>query len=220
MLEIFCDGSYKPLEKEKLCYAWIAYDEGRFVKSDFSTAGSKEQVTNVMAEYLAIISALKWLSGSNYKKRLVTIYSDSQLCVNQMNGSSKVNTPQNILLNWEAGIYAKRLSNVRFKWIPREHNKLADKLIRNYSWKDNSYPRSDLFKRIHTHLNRTSLKNEEYYYWSAKEKEEYRVNPKASTCTCHDYIARCRKIGAKCKHLLALEFLLGQEVEVKSKNAG
>ncbi len=91
-----------------------------------------EKLTNNEAEYLALIFALekfKALFGKQLaKKSDIQIRSDSELVVKQMNGEYKVSEPkiQELFLKvWNLKIDFGR---VRFKSIPRNKNKEADKL--------------------------------------------------------------------------------------------
>jgi ribonuclease HI len=82
--------------------------------------------TNNVAEYLALIYALKNLK--KYETQDIEIRLDSELVVKQMRGEYKVKEPALRELN----IQAKELAffkGIVFKHIPREENKLADKLV-------------------------------------------------------------------------------------------
>ena len=81
--------------------------------------------THNEAEYWAIIYALEMIS--TYE--LVTIYSDSQLVVRQLNGEYAVKNERLRELHrkvWE--IIFRRGLDVKFVWIPREKN-LAGALL-------------------------------------------------------------------------------------------
>ena len=49
--------------------------------------------TNNELEYLALLYALEYITN-NYKRRNITIYSDSMLIVNQITGKWRVTTPK------------------------------------------------------------------------------------------------------------------------------
>ncbi len=84
------------------------------------------QQTNNYAEYEALLFALK--KAGKLKLVNLTIYSDSELLVNQMKGIYKVKS-HNLINSYEK---AKKLSlnfkNIKFIHIPREKNKEADEL--------------------------------------------------------------------------------------------
>lgn len=84
--------------------------------------------TNNIAEYRALIEALHYIhtTGTN---EAVTIYSDSELLVNQMNRKYKVKSA-NILPLYEKSLeLIKKLKNVRIKHIKREENGTADWIV-------------------------------------------------------------------------------------------
>lgn len=83
------------------------------------------------AEYSAVIAGL-------YCARLlgateVDVYSDSQLIVNQMNGTWACKARS--LFEFKAGAEAEvdMFDAVTFNWIPREQNSLADEMTREYA---------------------------------------------------------------------------------------
>ncbi len=82
--------------------------------------------TNNEAEYKAVIMALKYVKKFNTQK--ISIFSDSQLVVKQLNGEYKVKAAGIIPL-WSM---AKKLigeMNASIDWVPRDENKLADSLV-------------------------------------------------------------------------------------------
>lgn len=90
-------------------------------------------LTNNEAEYRAVILALKKFKSVFGSKMAeitdVEIRSDSELLVNQMSGIYKVENPaiQRFFMEiWNAKIDFK---SVKFRAIPREKNKVADKLV-------------------------------------------------------------------------------------------
>ena len=92
-----------------------------------------DNLTNNEAEYQAVIFALKKFKAFFGKKIAevseVEVRSDSELLVNQMNGKYKLENEkiQKFFIEiWNLKIDFK---NVKFKAIPREKNKEADKLV-------------------------------------------------------------------------------------------
>jgi ribonuclease HI len=104
----------------------VAYDEfGNEVGRDSTYLG---EMTNNMAEYEALVKALTKALKSGVKN--VSVYSDSLLVVNQVLGKYKI---KNITLQK----YAAEVKNLictfdhfAVQYIPREKNKLADKLAK------------------------------------------------------------------------------------------
>jgi ribonuclease HI len=104
----------------------VAYDEfGHEVGRDSTYLG---EMTNNMAEYEALVRALTKALKSGVKN--VSVYSDSLLVVNQVLGKYKI---KNITLQK----YAAEVKNLirtfdhfAVQYIPREKNKVADKLAK------------------------------------------------------------------------------------------
>jgi len=76
----------------------------------------KKGITNNEAEYLAVLLALQSLPGG------MTIYSDSQLVVKQLN--HEWNIKEERLRRLATKVWRlSRGRKIKFKWIPREENK-------------------------------------------------------------------------------------------------
>lgn len=94
------------------------------IKKTSRTIGN---ATNNQAEYKALILGLSEALDLGAKE--VTVFLDSELVVRQLSGQYKVKEPE--LQNLTAEVF--RLSNkflsVEYNHVPREKNKLADKLV-------------------------------------------------------------------------------------------
>lgn len=84
------------------------------------------KVTNNIAEYRALILALE--KAQKLRAKSLTIYSDSQLIVNQVRGSYRVRDAKLKPLLREALSLMKGFPEVEVKAIGREGNKFADSL--------------------------------------------------------------------------------------------
>lgn len=82
--------------------------------------GLDGEPTNNELEYLALVYALRYIQN-NYSLRSITIYSDSMLVVNQINGKWRITTPKLY------PIWLKCMSlmtdKIKIKWISREFNR-------------------------------------------------------------------------------------------------
>jgi ribonuclease H / adenosylcobalamin/alpha-ribazole phosphatase len=83
--------------------------------------------TNNVAEYRALVAGLEkalelGLDG-------VEVVSDSELLVKQMTGEYRVKNEALKELSLEAGRLARRIGDVSFTAVRREHNELADRLV-------------------------------------------------------------------------------------------
>jgi ribonuclease HI len=92
-----------------------------------------EDGTNNEAEYKAVIFSLKKFKALFGKKIAETsdleIRSDSELLVNQLNGKYKIENQRMGELFLEIWNLKMDFKSVKFKQIPREKNKEADRLV-------------------------------------------------------------------------------------------
>jgi len=84
------------------------------------------RTTNNVAEYTAIIKALQAAKEIDAKE--LTVFSDSELLVKQINGSYKVKSEQIKPLFRQAVELLSEFENYKVRFIPKEKNKKADKL--------------------------------------------------------------------------------------------
>jgi ribonuclease HI len=84
------------------------------------------QVTVNEAEYIALISALTWVDSHDVPDKLIEFKSDSQLMVNQINGTYKCKSPRLGSLKKTVWSIARKLikagKEISFSWVPREEN--------------------------------------------------------------------------------------------------
>lgn len=83
--------------------------------------------TNNQAEYLGFKYGLERARDLGIGK--LTLFSDSQLVVNQMNGFYKVKNQELAPLNEEVKSVAAFFEKITFRYIPRELNKIADQEV-------------------------------------------------------------------------------------------
>jgi ribonuclease HI len=84
------------------------------------------RVTNNVAEYYALITALDYATSEGIDRLLVR--SDSELLVRQMQGRYKVNSPDLRPLHERARKLAHGLAHFSIEHVPRERNREADEL--------------------------------------------------------------------------------------------
>jgi ribonuclease HI len=90
-----------------------------------------EPTSNNIAEYLAFLSALKWLSKQD--TCMVNFFGDSKLVVEQMNGSWGIKEGMYRQYALRAKeelrqLWREKGTDHSIFWIPREENEAADKL--------------------------------------------------------------------------------------------
>jgi len=139
-IEIYCDGSCAHLTKENWMGMGVymirrAPHSNTKVTSTGAITGPKG--THNEAEYLAIMAALEALMSilDDYNAQSVTIHSDSQLIINQINGVYAVNSPRLKHFHKEVNYLCQEIVLEHriipsFVWVPRTHpqQKIADTL--------------------------------------------------------------------------------------------
>jgi ribonuclease HI len=111
-------------------WGWIAYETDLFSTTEaygFGALGTTPEMSNNIAEYKAVISALEWALSAG---RLgILIRTDSQLVVHQINGQYRCNKLHLQELRDRAQALLSAVDG-RIQWVPRESNEAADKLSR------------------------------------------------------------------------------------------
>ncbi|MFC1676948.1 phosphoribosylglycinamide formyltransferase [Planctomycetota bacterium] len=85
------------------------------------------KATNNVAEYTAVLEALKCAVNAGVK--VVTVYSDSELVVKQINGQYRVKSPQLKPIFTQAKKLLCKFSSWKFVHVLRDKNTEADKLV-------------------------------------------------------------------------------------------
>lgn len=129
-LIIYGDGGSRG-NPGQAAYGYVVYDQDRNMLHE--EGGRLGITTNNVAEYTAVIEALKWVE-KNVKNGLheVKFYLDSKLVASQMSGIFKVKHPNMKTLFADAKRIESRLGcKVGYNAIPREDNTEADRLVNN-----------------------------------------------------------------------------------------
>ena len=100
-------------------------DDGTVLDARGETIGV---ATNNVAEYRALIAGLEKAVELGIDE--LEVVSDSELLVKQMQGEYRVKNEALRELNEEANFLERKLGRVRYKAVRREHNELADKLVK------------------------------------------------------------------------------------------
>jgi len=112
---IYVDGSGPP----KCKFGYIIKETGESVYK------GRAGITNTEAEYLAVLKALKRFDNSDDD---ITLYSDSQVVVQQLNQESAINNDSLRDLARKAWKRMAHIPYLKIKWIPRNKN-LAGKML-------------------------------------------------------------------------------------------
>jgi ribonuclease HI len=129
-LHVFCDGGARGNPGPAAIGFVIKDSSGKILKEKGKFIG---QTTNNVAEYRAVIEALKWLSQPstiNHQPSLITFFLDSRLVVNQLNGLFKIKNENLRGLVIEVRQLEQMIGgNVVYRFIKREKNLEADRLV-------------------------------------------------------------------------------------------
>jgi ribonuclease HI len=120
---VMVDGAARGNPGEAGCGALIMDENGNVVKELSRYLG---RTTNNVAEYEGLLMGLDALIQLG--KRRVRVQSDSQLLVRQLNGEYRVKDEKLKALFQSALALLRQFDGYRILYVPRELNKLADRL--------------------------------------------------------------------------------------------
>jgi len=120
---LMVDGAARGNPGEAGCGAVICDESGAVVKELSRYLG---HATNNVAEYEGLLMGLEALIQLGKKR--IRVQSDSQLLVRQLNGQYRVKDEKLKLLFDRAVILLRQFDSFRIVHVPRESNKLADRL--------------------------------------------------------------------------------------------
>ena len=87
------------------------------------------QTTNNVAEYTAVLRALKWVQKNFSDKKVeIELFADSKLAAEQLSGRYKIKHPNLKPLFSQIKILEMELGNIKYTHIPRGKNTEADRL--------------------------------------------------------------------------------------------
>lgn len=138
-LLVYCDGAVEPRNPGGWGVGGWVIGRGSTVAVPYEELhkgavdlGEYPEMTNNIAEYGAVIGALKQLVKMKLWRERVVIRTDSQLIVNQIKGNWGTAMPHLVQLRDEARTLVKMFdAGVTFEWIPRSENKKADEMSRS-----------------------------------------------------------------------------------------
>jgi ribonuclease HI len=122
VLHIHIDGASRGNPGEAGFGVHVAGPDGTELARLFGYLG---RTTNNVAEYQALLHALRW--AIDHGARRIRIFSDSELLVRQVEGSYRVRHPGLVPLHREALALLERLE-AELRHVPREENRDADRL--------------------------------------------------------------------------------------------
>lgn len=130
-IRVYIDGLCQPKNPEGIaCWAFCIYKGDTKLVERWGVVGEGKGMSNNLAEYVALREALRELIARNLYREDITVYSDSQLIVNQMEGIWRVKEGMYLQGYIEASRLVRKFIKINFVWIPREENVEVDTLSR------------------------------------------------------------------------------------------
>jgi ribonuclease HI len=129
LITVYFDGLCYPVNPGGVAaYGYLIYSNGDLIHQGWGAVGKGKGMTNNVAEYEGLKSAMQWLETQGIKDR-ISVKGDSQLVIKQMRGEWQVrsSTSKKYVPIIKRLIQGK---DVRFEWIERERNEEADRLSR------------------------------------------------------------------------------------------
>ncbi|HXH10772.1 MAG TPA: ribonuclease HI family protein [Alphaproteobacteria bacterium] len=122
------DGSCYPNPGGVACWAFLVRSRsGGHVYAKYGCLGSGVDMTNNVAEYVAMLEALRF-AAINFRK--ATIVTDSRLVVDHLNGQAKCSVSGLRPIYERCQKIIATASHLKIGWVPRERNREADHLTR------------------------------------------------------------------------------------------
>ena len=133
MISIYIDGccignEYKNFNKTGSAAIIVFNEYGRLIYKDGINIENNPYITSNIMEYFGLMLALDFIERGDFINDEITIFSDSQLMVNQINGEYACDSNNLLPFYIEAMKFLEGMENIQLRWIPREKNTLADSL--------------------------------------------------------------------------------------------
>ena len=127
LLKIYCDGGARG-NPGSAAAAFVVERQGRVI---FKNAKFLGNATNNVAEYSAVLLAMKWLSNFSEKEfEEVLFVLDSELVVKQLTRLFKIKNENLRSLYFSVKEEEKKIPlRISFAAVPRNKNRLADLLV-------------------------------------------------------------------------------------------
>ena len=126
--KVFCDGGAMG-NPGPAAAAFVVEVGGKVIAKEGKFLG---KATNNVAEYQAAILALEWIvDNQNDLPAEITFVHDSELIARQLSGLYKIKNENLRNLYFSAKSLEQKInSKINFVSVPREHNKIADFLVK------------------------------------------------------------------------------------------
>jgi ribonuclease HI len=122
-LRIHIDGASRGNPGEAAFGVFVAAEDDRPVAELYGYLG---RASNNVAEYQALLHALRYALAQGARR--VSVFSDSELVVKQLDGRYRVKHPDMVPLHREASALLRKFEQASVRHVRREQNKDADRL--------------------------------------------------------------------------------------------
>jgi ribonuclease HI len=134
MYELWFDGLFRGTKAARkaglMCFGWLIYRNGRHIAEGYGITARGQNATSNIAEYLGLIDGLEILTDISHHYEPVRVIGDSKVVIDQLRGRSRIRTQRVLPLHNKVRQLAQLLEIKEWKWLPRRHNKAADRLTR------------------------------------------------------------------------------------------
>lgn len=138
-LKVYCDGSVTggswaskkvaTVEAHSWCGWYVCRTDNILIHYKSLDLGKGPNRSGNFSEYFAIRSALNWLH-ENHPLANVQLYSDSRIAIDQIKDVINCYNETLLIFRNECRELANTFPSVKFNWIPRTKNTIADTLSR------------------------------------------------------------------------------------------
>ncbi len=115
--------------------------------SEYKYVGNGSKMSVNVAEYSGLIAVLKFLISAEISEP-VLVRGDSKLVIKQMQRKWRIKEGSYIPFCQQAILLSLKLPNVKYGWIPREHNGEADELAKSSLMAFYGQSRRDSYDRM------------------------------------------------------------------------
>ena len=131
----FFDGCCEPINPGgTMGFGAVVTEDGNVI---WKAAGISEPdddqgtTSNNLAEYAALLSLLDYLIEAGLTDSDIEVRGNSKLVIEQMTGRWQIGQGFYVQAARQAERLATQFSNLRFLWVPRKYNHLADELSKS-----------------------------------------------------------------------------------------
>jgi ribonuclease HI len=126
----YFDGACEPINPGgTMSFGSIVTENGQVVWYSAGHSGPESGMTsNNLAEYAALLALLDYFIERGMVDDAIEVRGDSKLVIEQMAGRWKIGKGVYVQAAHHAREMAAKFTKLRFRWIPRDENHLADEL--------------------------------------------------------------------------------------------